>query len=173
MGTGNGMGVGSDGMSVGFAIDRIEIKELSATKTTEAPRLRELAQKAEQLAITVENDWDALPTQHRDELAALIYRIVAEPKGAGSRIRAIRSALRYALIRYHDDQDALFDFAIAQRRLINAILSAIEREDPDYQRALVDAVEGSMSEVRDGKTETLTDENTGDWLRHISDEALK
>lgn len=173
MGTGYGMGAGSGEMSVGFAIGPIEIRELSATRTTEASRLRELAQIAEELAVLVENDWDSFSVQHQDELRALVYSIVAQHKGPGSKLRALRSAIRYARIRYHEDQDALFDFAIAQRRLINAILSAIERDNPDYRRALADAVESSMSEVREGKAETLTDENTGDWLRRISDEALK
>lgn len=168
------MGVGSGEMSVGFAIDPIEIRELSSTRTTEPSRLRELAQRAERHAVFIENYWEDLDEEQRRHLYALTCLVIEPPnKGLTGRWRALRSAFRYALIRYHEDQDALFDFAIAQRRFINAILSAVEREDPGYQQALSKAVEGALSEARVSNTEHLTDENTGDWLRRISDEALK
>ncbi len=160
-------------MSAGFVIDPIEIKELSATRTVEASRMRELAQTAERLAVAVETNWEKLEDQHRAQLAALMYSVLEPNPGLAGKARALRSAFRYALIRFREDQDALFDFAIAQRRLINAILSAVERENPEYQKTLAEAVESSLSEVREGKPEILTDENAGDWLRRISDEALK
>ncbi len=160
-------------MSVGFVIDPREIKELSATRTTEPSRLRELAQKAEEIAVFVEARWETLEDEDRATLSALIYSVIEPPRGFVSKLRALRSAFRYGRIRFNEDQDALFDFAIAQRHLINAILTAVEREDPEYRKALTKAVEDALSEAPGGKAETLTDENTGDWLRRLSDEALK
>ena len=167
------MGRGGGEMSVGYAIDPIEIKELSATRTTEPSRLRELAQRAEEAAVFVDNHWETLDEEQRRTLHAFICLIVDPPKGITGRLRALRSAFRFGRIRFNEDQDALFDFAIAQRHLINAILSAIERDNPEYQKALTEAVEGAVSETRESRMEAVTDENTGDWLRRISDEALK
>jgi hypothetical protein len=160
-------------MSASFTINPREIRELSATRTTEPSRLHELARRAEELTVLVERHWGDFGKELQARLAALAYSIVEPPDGVSGRLRALRSAVRYAVIRWREDQDALFDFAIAQRHLVNAILDAVEREDPEYQRALAEAVEGALSEIREGKTETLTDEDTGDWLRRLSDEALK
>ena len=160
-------------MSASFTISPREVKELSATRTTKPSRLRDLAQTAEMWASYIERHWSDLEEEQRRVLAAYSYAIIEAPKGLSGRLRSLRAAFRFGYIRLREGQDALFDLGIAQRRLINAILDAVERDNPEYQKAHAEAVENALSEIREGNTATLTDEDTGDWLRQLSDEALK
>jgi hypothetical protein len=97
---------------------------------------------------------------------------VEPPKGiAGRYSAAVRAGLWYARMQLKGEQEAFFDYVVAHRRLTNAILAAIERENPAYQKAFSEAVEGAFSDLEHSKA--LTPEDTLDQLRPLSDEALR
>jgi hypothetical protein len=56
-------------------------------------------------------------------------------------------------------------------RLVDAILSRIEREDMAYQKALSEALEERFTEL--GNIEAMTAEDACDRIRSISDRALE
>lgn len=149
-----------------------EIKRLSAPDAAEPSELREMAQNAEMLAAGVEDLWTELPPKLREALTALAYETTEPPEGIASRYRAaIRGGLWYARIRLKGEQEAFFDYVVAHRRLTNAILGAIERDNLAYQQALSEAVEGAFSELE--RSEALTPEETREQLRRLSNEALR
>jgi len=157
-----------------ITIDPREIMRFSAPESAEPSELREAAQKMEQLAVMVENMWDEMPPppEVREALVALAYTSMQPPKGIVGRYRAaIRGGISYARIKLRGEQEAFFDFVVAHRRLSNAILTAIERENPAYQEALSKAVEGAFSDLEQSKA--LTAEDTLGQLRQLSDEALR
>jgi hypothetical protein len=151
-----------------------EIMRFSAPDAAEPSELREIAQHMESIAASVENTWDdaPLPPKLREALIALAYSTVEPPKGIARRYSAaIRGGLWYARIKLKGEQEAFFDYIIAQRRLTDAVLAAIERENPAYQKALSEALERAFSDVKQSKA--LTPEDTLEQLRELSDEALR
>lgn len=55
--------------------------------------------------------------------------------------------------------------------LVDTILDAVERQDPNYQAVLSDILEQLYSGTIQGKE--LKTEETCDWLRSISDRAIR
>ncbi len=112
-----------------------EIKLFSAPDKVEPSELRELADAMECLAAGVEDLWDEMPPKLREALTALAYCDVEPSKGIARYGSALRGGLWYARIKLRGEQDALFDFGIARRRLTNAVLGAIERDNPASSRS--------------------------------------
>jgi hypothetical protein len=158
-----------------ITIDPREIMRFTAPDTAEPSELREMAQKMEVAAARVEYMWSEAPPppKLREALVAFAYSAVEPPPKsiAGRYATAIRGGLWYARIKLKGEQEAFFDYVVARRRLTNTILAAIERENPAYQKALSEAVEGAFSDLEQGKA--LTAEDTLDQLSQLSDEALK
>jgi hypothetical protein len=155
-----------------ITINPTELRRLSAPDAAEPSKLGEMTQKAEFLASAVENLWEEMPLKVRKPLITLAYLTLQPPKGFFDRYStALRGSLRYAHIRLRGEQDAFFDYVVAYRRLTNAILGALERENPAYQRALSEAVEEAFSDL--DRSEELTPEDTLEQLRQLSDEALR
>lgn len=154
-----------------ITINPKELRRFSAPDNAEPSELRELADKMEKLAVGVEELWDEMPPKMREALAALAYFDAQPPKGIAKYKAAVRGGLWYARIKLKGDQDALFDFGIARHRLTNAIMGAIERDNPAYQQALSEVVEGAFSDLE--RSEALGSEETLDQLRQLSDEALR
>jgi hypothetical protein len=154
-----------------ITINPIEIRRFSSPDNAEPSELRELADQMEALAVGVEKHWDNMPPKLREAFKALAYLDTQPSEGIARYKAAIRGGLWYARIKLKGEQDAFFDFAIARHRLTNAIMGAIERDNPAYQQALSEAVEGAFSDLKG--SESLSPEETLDQLRQLSDEALR
>lgn len=155
-----------------IVVDPIEFRRFSTPDSAEPSELRELSDKMEYLAANVDERWGEIPPKLREVLIALTYSDVEETSGGLSKYKAaLRGGLWYARIRFRGEQDALFDFGIARRRLTNAVLGAVERDNPEYQQALFESVNGAFSDLE--KSKALEPEETLDQLRQLSDEALR
>ncbi len=164
--------VGEVGRVASITINPIELRRLSAPDAAEPSKLREMTQTAEILAGAVENHWEGMPPKMREALVAIVYSMMEPPQNPIRKYgAALRGGLWYARIRLRGEHEAFSDFVIAHRQMVNAILGAIERDNPTYQRALSEAVEESFFDSEQGQE--LTPEDTLDQLRQLSDEALR
>lgn len=155
-----------------ITINPIELRRFSSPDKAEPSELREMAEQMEKLAAGVEDLWDDMPPKMREALTALAYMSMEPPKGIAERYgSALRAGFWYARVRLKGEQEALLDFGIARRWLTNAVMAAIERDNPAYQLALSEAIEGAFSDL--DKSEALEPEDTLDQLRQLSDEALR
>lgn len=155
-----------------ITINPIELRRFSSPDKAQPSELRELAERMDKLAAGVEDLWDEMGPKLREALAALAYSTMEPSGGIVQRYgSALRGGLWYARVRLKGEQEALFDFGIAHRRLTNAILAAIERDNIAYQKELSEAVEGAFSGLEESKA--LGPEETLDELRQLSDEALR
>jgi hypothetical protein len=154
-----------------ITINPVEIKRFSTPDNAEPSELRELADRMEELAAGVEDLWNEMPPKLREAFVGLVYFDVEPSQGIAKYKAALRGGIWYARIKLKGEQDALFDFGIARRRLTNAVLGALERDNSAYQQALSEAVEGAFSDLEG--SEALAPEETRDQLRQLSDEALR
>jgi hypothetical protein len=164
--------MGRAGQLASIALHPKELKRLSAPDAAEPSELREMTQFAEFIASAVEDMWDELPPRMREALASVAYSTVDPPEGFVQRYSAaLRGGLLYARVRLKGEQEAFYDYLIAHHLMTNAILGAIERDNPAYQQALSEAVEEAFSDLDRG--EELTSEDTLEQLRKLSDEAVR
>lgn len=154
-----------------ITINPIEIRRFSNPDNAEPSELRELADRMEYLAAGVDDLWNEMSPKLREAFVSLAYHDMEPPQGIAKYKSALLGGLWYARIKLKGEQDALFDFVAARHRLTNAVLGAIERDDPAHQQALSEAIEEAFSGLEQG--EELTAEDTLDQLRQLSDEALR
>ncbi|MBC6480124.1 MAG: hypothetical protein GDA56_22410 [Hormoscilla sp. GM7CHS1pb] len=147
-----------------------EIQQIFQPRTSKSSRLWDLAQTANSLAQTVEDHWDDLIDEGRDLLAAFAYEAIDPPAGILGRFRTLINRVYLAIIVFKGEQDAFIAYANACQHLINAILSAIEREDEAYQQTLSEALAEVLAESKTSKA--MTAEEACEWIREISYQAF-
>lgn len=161
-------------MSATIAVTTNEIREIFQGPTASPSRLWELAKKINTLAITVENSWDKLPSQKRDLMTAFAYSAIEPSSGIKDAfvvfIRRLFLALVLVVIVFQGEENAFIAYANALQRLVNAILSAIERENKAYQKALLTAVEETLNNRENSKA--MTAEEACERIRILSDKVL-
>jgi hypothetical protein len=158
-----------------------ELQQLLGPRETDQPptanpsRLRDLAQKANALAVEVEERWEELPEDKRELLTAFAYAIIEPPQGIQwkllsliDRVSAVWNILAIAL---KGELNAFVVYAGAYQRLLNAILGAIERADEAYQTALSEALEETFKNLEN--TQVMTGEEACEWIRDISYQAFR
>ena len=162
-------------MSATITISPSEIRQIFQPRTSSASRFWELAQKANNLAVIIEARWDQIPADTRELLKIFAYAVIEPPQGIkGVLIELLgRFYLAFSLfsIAIKGEQDAFIAYAGAFQRLLNAILSAIEREDIAYEKALSEALEETFAGLE--TSEAMTAEEACERIRAISYQALE
>lgn len=143
-------------------------------RTSNSSRLWELAQKANTLAVMVEERWEIFTDEERELLKTFAYAVIEPPRGIldtiGELVSRFFLALGLAAIAIKGEEDAFAAYSNGSKRLINAILSQIEREDSVYQKALSEAIEDAFT---NSDTQAMTAEEACERLRRISDRAIR
>lgn len=143
-----------------------EIREIFEPRTSKSSRFWDLAEKANYLAETVEDSWEDLTDETQDLLAVFAYDAIDPPSGILGRFRTLVNRVYLAIIVFQGEQDAFIEYASACEHLVNAILSAIEREDETYQQTLSEALAEVWAESETSKAMTV--EEACEWIRQIS-----
>lgn len=157
-------------MTQAIALDSKEIWEIFHPHTVNSARLWEIAQKANALAVTVEQDWEKLPEEQRKLLTTLAYAGIEPPPGIKGKLLNFMDRL-LAVWMLLKNFNAFAFYVEASQRLINAIFSGIERENEDYQAALSDALAETFANLEN--TKLMTAEEACEWIQKISDQALR
>ncbi len=164
-------------MSATITISTKEIKQIfqQRQRTSDPSELWRLAEKANTLAVVVEDSWENLPPKKQELLRDFAYMTLEEPEDFKTvfikQISRLFSALILAMIVIKGELNAFLAYAIAVERLVNAILSAIERENIDYQNALSEAIENAIINAENDKA--MTAEEACERIREISNQAMQ
>lgn len=157
-------------MSVAAGIDPKKIRRISTPETTSPSRLSEYTRWAERMALQVERRWQAMPTEKREILTAFAYQMSQSPKGFVGHWSRFMGRARLAYILLKGEEEVLREFLNAAGHLVSAVVDAIERENPDYDRAIKHAVEEALEQP--GK-QRMTTKEAGEWTGEIFDRAVK
>ncbi|MDY6803384.1 MAG: hypothetical protein SXA11_06205 [Cyanobacteriota bacterium] len=162
-------------MSATTTISTKEIKQIFQQRTSDPSELWRLAEKANTLAVVVENYWENLPPKKQELLTAFAYIDFEQPKGINrillDSIKTLFAAWIVAWIVIKGELNAFITYRNALERLVNAILSAIERENLAYQKALSKAIENAIISSENNKA--MTAEEACERLRELSNQALE
>lgn len=154
-----------------ISIDPIEIRRFSKPASAEPSELRQLSDHMESVAVSVEGGWSKMQPKLREALIAFAYKEPELPTGFRKYVTVLRAGFWFARLTLKGEQNEVYNFGIAHRRLINAILSAIERDDPAYLEGLSKSIDEAFADLESSKT--LEPEDTLGQLRQLSDEALR
>jgi hypothetical protein len=162
-------------MSATITISPSEIRQIFQPRTSSASRFWELAQKANNLAVIIDARWEQIPPETREILKIFAYAVIEPPQGIkGILIDFLgRFSLAFTLflIVLKGEKDGLIAYMGAFQRLLNAILSGIEREDIAYEEALSEALEETFAGLE--TSEAMTAEEACERIRAISYQALE
>ncbi|MFB2839259.1 hypothetical protein [Floridanema evergladense] len=152
-----------------------EIRQIFQLSTSSSSKLWELAQKANELALMVEERWEMFSDKERELLITFAYAIIEPPKGIldtiGEFVSRFLLALVLATIAIKGEQDAFIAYSSNSKRLINAILGKVEQENLAYQKALSEAIEEAFSNSENRKS--MTAEEACERIRGISDRVIR
>jgi len=124
-----------------------------------------LARKAEALAVTIEKEYSEFSLPERELLEALIYSSMGGK--SSSLLSSLRVRLSLAWILLRGEIDALMEYLNALRSLKNAVLGAIQRSHPEYDRKMTEVLSEALSQSDNNPT--MTPEDFREWLINISD----
>ena len=162
-------------MSATITISTKEIKQIFQQRTSDPSELWKLAEKGNILAVTVENSWDKLPVKKQELLRYFAYMTLEDSEDFKSvfikQISRLFSALILVRIVLKGELNAFLACANAFQRLVNAILSAIERENLAYEKALSEAIENAIIDAENDKA--MTAGEACERIREISNKALE
>ena len=124
-------------MSTPLLLQPKQVKQLASPHSAKPPYLYQLAQRAERLAVLVEEDWDSFSDEMKHLLTYLAYDSLEPPRFS---LKHLFLRLRWSWIVAFDDEDALLQYRASFASLRNAVLDAIESENEDYQADLAEAL---------------------------------
>ncbi len=156
-------------MGSSFVISPQVVHSLSRPRTVKPSRLQKAAQMAHRIAYRVETGWADLPEEARINLKNLAYDLIEPARGFRGALSKLLGQMSLAIIALTGQTDALYEYLVASKRLVNAILGAIEQESSIYKQTL----EGAIKEGITGseRASTVRSEHVRDWLSSISDQA--
>ncbi len=161
-------------MSATITISPSEIRQIFQPRTSSASKFWELAQKANNLAVIIDARWEKIPPDMRELLKIFAYTLIEPPQGIkGIFIQYLRRfslAIILPWIVLKGELDSFLTYNNAFNRLVNAILSGVEREDLAYQKALSEALEEAFTDWENSKD--MSAEEACERLRQISDQAV-
>ena len=128
-----------------------EIRQIFQPRSLKASRPWELAERANGLATTVEENWAYLSEEQRELLADFAYEAIDPPSDMRSKLQAFLSCCYGAWMILQGERDAFVAYASAIDRLTNAIVLASELDS--YK--------------------TMTAEEACEWIREISHRAIR
>ena len=150
----------------------IDIKgiEQPSPRTSNVSLLRQLTRRLNWTTVEIETRWEELSTDARTAYEHLAYAAIDREV---SKVRAVYersfAGFNLFLITLKGEQEAYVEFVLAIRRFVYAVLDAIEREQPTYQKALAEVLEeGLPSEMG----EPMNAEEARERLRAIRHQVL-
>lgn len=162
-------------MSATITISPSEIRQIFQPRTSSASKFWELAQKANNLAVIIDARWEQIPSETRELLKVFAYALIEPPQGIkGIFVYYLGRCLwnfSLFLIQLKGEKKSLIAYNEAFQRLLNAILSGIEREDMAYEKALSEALEEAFAGLE--TSEAMTAEEACERIRAISYQALE
>ena len=135
-------------MSTPLLLQPQQVKQLASPHSAKPPHLYHLAQRAERLAVLVEEDWDALSDEMKHLLTCLAYDSLEQPRFS---LKHLFLRLRWSWMVAFNDEDALLQYRASFARLRNAVLDAVESENEDYQADLAEALSSLSFDPNAGK----------------------
>lgn len=160
-------------MSTAIVIFTHEFQQIRQRKIGSSPKFEQLAAKARRLTHQVKQQWSNLSVEDREELKNFAYYWL-EPsaaKGLFSLKLNIQAIIYFLFLRLTNQMEAFTSCMRALNILSETILDTATRHDPSYQAVLSDTLEQLYLCPDQG--EELKPEETRDWLRSLSDEALR
>jgi hypothetical protein len=116
----------------------------------------------------VENKWQYFSPKERELLESLIYSSMAHPEGKNNTfISSFLTRLSLAWILIKGETDSLTEYLQARSRLKNAVLDAIERENPTYNQVMTEVVKDALDESEESPL--MTSDEFKEWLNRVSD----
>lgn len=153
-------------MSATFTVDPQRIFHISSPETTKTSEILELIELANALACELERvGWDEIPPEVQKALLRLAY----EEWGSLSLPQRLVARLRYTVLVLKGDEEVLNKLWNAANRLRRAVLDAIERSNPEYEKDLAEAIKDALSDT-DGRT--MSAEQSRERNRQIFDQAF-
>jgi|GEM_PF-729073 hypothetical protein len=161
-------------MSATITISPSEIRQIFQPRTSSASRFWELAQKANNLAVIIESRWETIPAETQELLKVFAYTFIEPPQGLKEKflkfVGGVYLSIAFIGILFKGELDSFVAYLNAFNRLLNAILSGIEREDVAYQKALSEALEEAFTDWEN--TKEMSAEEACERIRQISDRAF-
>ncbi len=153
----------------------MDLRELAgpSPRTSDASRLRDFARRLDKLSAKIEGHWEELPAEERTAYAELAHAVIEPSEEEQGKIRSLiwrsRTAWNLFLMGLKGEQEAFVEYRVAFRRFLEAVLDAVEREDPAYQKALDEALQEGLS---GGTGEPMTVERARERRRQLRDQVL-
>ncbi len=159
-------------MSTAIVIFTHEFQQIREKKISSSTKFDQLTAKARKLTYQVSQEWNNISAEDQEGLKEFAYYWL-EPASQGLlnlklKIRAIIFLLYLQLT---NQRDAFRSCMRALDTLSETILDTAMRHAPSYQAVLSDTLEQLYLNPEQG--EELKPEDTRDWLRSLSDEALR
>ncbi|WP_298908099.1 hypothetical protein [uncultured Nostoc sp.] len=159
-------------MSTAIVIFTHEFEQIRQRKIGDKPNFEQLTAKIRKLTHRVKQEWGNLSVEDREGLKKFAYDWLEPPaKGVFSLKLEIWAIIYFLFLHVTNQREAFKSCMKAINTLIDTILDAVERQDPSYQAVLSDTLEQLYSGTIQGKE--LKPEETRDWLRSISDRAIR
>ena len=130
-----------------FTIDQKQMGR-PAPRTSDASTLRKFAGWLDSLTVKVHHEWNELPADEREAYKHFAYAMIEGEDERGGISRYFDRALsgwNLFLIALKGEQEAYVESAIALHRFVEAVLDAVERENPAYRRELAEALEDGLA----------------------------
>ncbi len=145
-------------------------------KTTKPSNLLAAAHLALKLAERIEIHWSELSEEEKQNWRAFAHYSVVGPRHGlrvvlSNFITGIRLASTVFVAVVTGQSDTVLAYFGAVLRLKGAVLQAVEREHPEYEKTLVEAATNAIGEVSTRKP--VTPEEFREWLDTISGDSIR
>ncbi len=159
-------------MSTAIVIFTHEFEQIRQRKIGSSSNFEKLTAKIRKLTHRVKQEWSNLSVEDREGLKEFAYNWLEPPaKGVFNLQLQIRAIIYFLFLQVTNQREAFRSCMKAMDTLVETILDAVERQDPNYQSVLSDTLEQLYSSTIQGRE--LKPEETRDWLRSISDRAIR
>lgn len=159
-------------MSTAIVIFTHEFEQIRQRKISPSSNFEQLTAKIRKLTHRVKQEWSNISVEDREGLKEFAYDWLEESaKGVFGLKSKIWSKIYLLFLVVTNQTEAFMSCIKALDTLVDTILDAVERQDPSYQAVLSDTLEQLYSGTIQGKE--LKTEETRDWLRSISDRAIR
>jgi hypothetical protein len=132
----------------------------------------ERAQAVRELTAVIASDWANLEDDDRAFLKEFAYHVIRGPKTFMDRIRYAMMNLEVFRASLYPDgvHEAIIDYSLEIRKLVQSILEITEREEKSFQDALASSMQSYLSQP---STDNDIVKDKRAWLRELSDKALR
>ncbi len=159
-------------MSTAIVIFTHEFEQIRQRKIGSSSNFEQLTAKIRRLTKKVNQEWSNLSVEDREGLKEFAYDWLEPPaKGVFGLKLQIRVIIYFLFLQITNQREAFRSCMKAMDTLVETILDAVECQDPNYQAVLSDTLEQLYSGTIQGRE--LKPEETRDWLRSISDRAIR